>query len=352
MAALSRGLGLALSQRIFSFAPTTASKCCSERPMARVSHAVRRSPIIQAARNLQTSARLQASKRSVPAKPMSTPTAKPKQQVIQENRTPSPANNTVNPAAEAPASASSGPLPTAARIPANASGAVANKLAARGRPTTIYKSASHFWLRFSSVSAAFFCIAYAGVNYYTNVMFPPPGLAWYVPLAYSLVCLFMGLVGYLFLISTARIVSRITAVPTASLPAAYLRPGRAKMSLADEQALRALQASPIALECDVGGALPLLGNRKIVAAPSEVVVPFKWVQAPVSRGVVPPGGVFVGFRRGLLAEGFAPIMIKGKRYKIDVLTGKVFDHGRSPDHLMPYKPDKFSDTWLDRLLKR
>lgn len=335
MAAFSRGLGLAMSQRIFSFAPTIASKsCCSERPMSRVAHAVRCSPIIQAARNLQTSARLQASR--------------PKRQVA---RTDPAAPPTAKNAPAGPFKFSPSP---ASRRPSISPSAVATKLAGLGRPTILYKSASHFWLRFSSVSAAAFCITYAGINYYTNVMYPPPGLSWYVPAAFAFLCFFVGVLGYLFLISTARIVRRITAIPTSSLPQAYLSPGRANMSSAEERSLRALQASPVALECEVGGTLPLLGTRKIVAAPSEVVTAFKWAQAPVSRGSAPTGvgGAFVGVRRGLLAEGFAPILIKGGRYKVDVLTGKVFDHGKSPDLLMSYKPSAFTDTWMDRLLKR
>lgn len=146
---------------------------------------------------------------------------------------------------------------------------------------------------------------------------------------------------------------RITAVPTSSLPPSYLK-GRKKLSETEEKGLNALRASPIALECEVGGSIPLLGHRKFIAAPGRVQLPFKFEQAPVSKNthVKAFGGAAYSLRRGLTSEGFAPIMINDKRCKIDVLGGKVSDGGKMLDILMPYRPDKFSNTWVDRLLKR
>lgn len=345
MAAFSRGLGLGLTQYIFSFAPKTASKTCFERPIGRLSHGIHCSPILQAARNLQTSARLHASKQA--AQPKSKP------------RNPQPAPSKPPARAEpAPSVEKRAPSPLGKKklLAHNADvvSAVAAKLAARGQPTILYQAPSHFWLRVSSLSAATFLISYAGINYYTTIAYPQPGLAWWVPVAFSLVCLVSAALGYLFLFASARIVRRITAVPTASLPASYLKGGK-KMTEAENKALNALQASPIALECDVGGTIPLLGHRKFIAAPSNVLLPFRFVQAPVSRaaeGRPSQAGAISSLRRGLTSEGFSPIMINGKRCKIDVLYGQVFDHGKTLDVLMPYQPGKFSNTWLDRLLKR
>lgn len=356
MAAFSRGIGLgiglSLTQRVvFSMAATTASKAHPERRVAREARVMMRgSPIVQAARNLHTvSARLHASRQAahptakarVP--PSAKPPARPAHALPPAKRPPTP------PAAAAPAAALSHPS------------VVATKLAALGQPTVLYESPSHFWLRFSSLSAAAFLISNAGINYYINVMHPTPGLARWVPLAFAMVCLVSAGFGYLFLFASARIVRRITAVPTASLPASYLKPSSsARLSPTEEKARRALQASPVALECEVGGTLPLLGRKKVVVAPSEVLLPFKFAQAPASRAAGAPGdakrrgagGAFAGLRRGLTSEGFAPIMINGKRCKIDVLHGHVFDHGRALDILMPYRPAKFSNTWLDRVFKR
>lgn len=342
MAAFSRGLGLAMSQRIFTSTPTTASKTCSERPMARVAQAIRRSPIIQAARNLQTSTRLQASNHPRSPKPRTPSTTGPNK----------PARVTLG----SPPAKQTYP-PVSASLPV-ASPAAAAKLAALGRPTILYKSPGHFWLRFSSIAACLTSTLGAGVLYYLNVLYPPQDAPKWIFVSFALICATMIGMGFLFFISTARIVRRITAVPTSSLPEAYIRLDAAstrKMSAAERTALEALQASPIALECEVTGMIPLVGNRRIVAATSEVFVPFKWQHAPVSRGEQLPTGLagwFMSMRRGLLVDGFSPVMIKGQRYKIDVLGGKVFDHGRTPELLLPPRGDKLSDTTMDRILKR
>lgn len=244
-----------------------------------------------------------------------------------------------------------------ARKPLNPSslpGSLVRLIVNRSRPTILYESAPPFWLRFSSVSAAVFCVGVASISYYYNVMHPPPDLVWYVPLAYQFVCILLAMMGWLFLVSTALSVRRITAMPTASLPAAYRTRGPVKMSPAAERAFQALLASPIALQCDVAGSLPLVGARKIIAAPGDVIVPFHWRQMPVAQGGAAAAGqsVYMSFRRGLLAEGFLPIMIKGKRCKVDVLAGTLFDKGRALEYLMPCKPRMFSNSWVDRLLKR
>lgn len=340
MAAFPRGLGLGLTQHIFSFAPKTLSKAF---PLSIITHTARHSPILQAARNLQTCARLQASKNATQPKSKSRalPPAPSKQPIRAERAVPS----------EKKAPALLGKKKIAAQHAALVS-SVAKELAARGKPTILYQSPSHFWLRFSSISAAFFLISYAGINYYMTIWHPQPGQTMFVYYAFAMICFTAAAIGYLFLVSTARIVRRITAVPTTSLPASYLK-GAKNPTATEQEALNALRASPIALECEVGGTLPLLGRRKLVAAPSDVLLPFRFMQAPVSRA--PDGkatGMFDGLRRGLTSEGFSPVMINGKRCKIDVFNGKVLEDGRMLDILMPYRPDKLSNTWLDRLLKR
>ncbi|KAJ4391104.1 hypothetical protein N0V93_004719 [Gnomoniopsis smithogilvyi] len=344
MAAFSRGLGLGLTQHIFSLAPKTAKTTCLEPPLSILSHIVRRSTIPKVARSFQTSARLHASKQATQPKPNPrSHQPAPSKQHTRAEPAPSP-QKTSSPAL--------GKKQVAVQN-AGLVASVANELAARGQPTILYQSPSHFWLRFSSLSAATFLISYAGINYYITIAHPQPGLQWWVPVAFSLVCLISACLGYLFLFSTTRIVRRITAIPTKSLPASYLKGGK-KLTPTEGQALKALRASPIALECEVGGTLPLLGHRKLIAAPSNVELPFRFTQAPVSQASDGKsfGGPLYGLRRGLTSEGFSPIMINGKRCKIDVLSGKVLDGGKVLDVLMPYRPDKFSNTWLDRLLKR
>lgn len=252
----------------------------------------------------------------------------------------------------------------------------------------LYQCPSHFWLYFSSFAAAFFCIAYAVIHYWSIVAYPPEGLAWWIPHGFAVICLFMGLFGVWFLYSSAFIVRRITAVPAGLLPAAQLRaaaarakakgPGRASAaaSASASSAAAQLQAGPVALECEVSSLLPFLPARKIVAAPGEVLLPFKFAGLPMAthagKGVPSPpppprgvigriakpfevlgrgvGGAFHGLRRGLLRQGFAPIKVKGMRYKIDITGGELFEKGKVLDHVVAFRPERFQDTtWQQKM---
>lgn len=191
----------------------------------------------------------------------------------------------------------------------------------------------------------------------------------------------MALFGIWFLYSSAFIVRRITAVPTGLLPAAQLRSAaaqakgkpkgatRAERETAAAAAAAQLQAEcPVMLESEVSSLLPFLQPRKIVARPSEVLLPFKFSSLPMAKeagGVVAPppadgvigriarpfealgrgtSGAFSGLRRGLLREGFAPIKVNGMRYKIDVTGGKLFEQGRVLDHVVAFRPERFHDA--------
>ncbi|KAF3769622.1 hypothetical protein M406DRAFT_221286, partial [Cryphonectria parasitica EP155] len=242
--------------------------------------------------------------------------------------------------------------------------AMANRLAARGKPTVLYQCPSHFWIHVSSLSAAVFCIAYAVFHYWNSVVHPPEGLAWYVPHLFAVICLTMVSAGFWFLYSTAFIVRRITAIPKTAVPASYLRAGPGNtMTPARQALLAALQESPVALECEMSMLVPFLPTKKVIAAPSEVWLPFRFQAMPLAsaapaEAATPQGGggvmsmitrpfkafgrgvngAFLGLRRGLLREGFAPIKVKGTRYKVDITSGNLFDKGRAVDALLPYRP--------------
>lgn len=333
--ALSSGLGLGLAQRFLSSVPRTATHSCAQWPVFRIAQAIRQSPIIQAARNLQTSARLQAAKRAPSAAKAAPPRTKP----------------------------------TAVTPPSspNGSRAMASRLASRGQPTVLYECPSHFWLHVSSVAAATFCIAYATYHYWYGVVHPPPGLAWYVPPMFAVICLFVVCAGFWFLYSTAYIVRKITVIPKMSVPASYLRVGKT-LNASEQASMRALQESPIALDCQVSKMVPFLPAKRVIAAPSEVWRPLRFQDTPLAAGAAqkpprPPkaggvtgmivkpfqvfgkglSGAFQGLRRGLIQDGFVPIKIKGVRYKVDVLGGKLYDQGRAADKLIPLRPEKFKD---------
>lgn len=229
----------------------------------------------------------------------------------------------------------------------------------------LYQCASHFWLYFSSFAAATFCIAYALINYMNVVVRPPEGLAWWIPHGFAVICLFMAGFGLWFLYSSAFIVRRVTAIPPSSLS-----PGQRRAAdLSDNR----LPDNRLLLECQVSSLVPFLPPRKVLARPNEVLVPFLFGGLPMAQapqataprpaiGVVDAiarpfrvvnrqvSGAFAGLRRGLLRQGFAPIKVKGRRYKIDVTGGELFGSGRVLDHIVRYRPHDFKkSTWQEKL---
>lgn len=242
---------------------------------------------------------------------------------------------------------------------------VAERLADRGERTVLYEGPSHFWLRASGLSASVFCMSYVGIQYYSIMVYPPEGLAWWVPHAFVPILLLMGYFGGHFAFSAANIVSSITAVPKALVPRSYLTGGAAKRTKQEERSLAALNASPIALEVSLSQMLPLLPPKKLVVAPEEVLFPFKMQSTPVGRGAVvdveaprrPKGAMdkiaapfeafgkalrrpLNGIVRGLTREGFAKIKIKDRKHRIDVTGGKVLEKGKLLDHLVAYRPER------------
>lgn len=216
-------------------------------------------------------------------------------------------------------------------------------------------------------------MSYVGIQYWSVVAFPPEGLTWWVPHLFVPIILVMGAAGGWFALSTAHIIRSIKAVPKSMLPQSYLKGGKAKKSKEEEKSLVALNASPIALEISLSSVVPFMPAKRIIAAPEEVFLPFKMQSTPLGAGVTAEapapkrtGGVldmlampfdalgravrgpFMGLRRGLLREGFAKVKVKNKAYKIDITGGKVLDQGRILDHVVAFRPDRFSrvpDIW-------
>lgn len=353
MASCSRGYGY--GRDMLLLLPRSASTHSCLQPCAtRILHARR---MIRATRTFETSTYLCAKQKPAPTpvkqKP---PPKKPSPQIL-------PYRPTSKATSPTPATAAAAAKPAAAGL------SVAQRLAQRGERTVLYEAPSHFWLRASGLSASLFCMGYVGVHYWTIVAHPPEGLAWWVPHAFVPILLAMGYFSGHFALSTTNIVSSVAAVPRSSLPRSYLTGGVAKKSPREERSLVALNASPVALEVAVTPLVPLLPPRKIVVAPEEVLLPFKMQSTPVGRAAAGTGapevprrdgdvmsriaapfealgravrGPFSGIVRGLTREGFAKIQIKGEKYKIDVLGGKLLDEGKILDHLVAYRPGRIS----------
>ncbi|KAJ0108598.1 hypothetical protein J7T55_015032 [Diaporthe amygdali] len=349
MASCSRGYGL--GRDILLLLPRSAGSANCFQPCATRIYQARRT--IRSIRTFETSAHLHAKQKHAPSGNKQKPAPKK----------PPPPTLPYQPTKGTPAAAA------AATAKQNAVAlSVAERLAQRGAPTVLYEGPSHFWLRASGLSASVFCMGYVGVHYWSIMVHPPEGLPWWVPHAFVPILMLMGYFGGHFALGAANIVSSIRAVPRDSLPRSYLTGGTAKSrSKAEERSLVALNASPVALEVALSQMLPLLPPKKIVVAPEEVALPFKMQSTPVGRGETAAarasgrsGGVmdkiaapfealgravkgpFSGIVRGLTREGFAKIQVKGDKYKIDVLGGKVLEEGKILDHLVAYRPDRVS----------
>lgn len=353
MASCSRGYGF--GRDMLLLLPRSASSHgCFQPCAARILHARR---ITRTTRTFETSAYLCA-KQKPTASPVKQkpPPKKPSPPTLPYRTQPKPTPPTA-------------PAATAAAKPSAAGLSVAERLAQRGERTILYEGPSHFWLRASGLSASIFCMGYVGIHYWSIMVHPPEGLAWWVPHAFVPILLAMGYFSGHFALSTMNIVSSVTAVPRGLLPRSYLTGGVAKKSKREERSLAALNASPVALEVAVTPLVPLLPPKKIVAAPEEVVLPFKMQSTPVGRAAgagpqVPRRGgdvmdriaapfealgravkgPFKGIARGLTRDGFAKIQVKGEKYKVDITDGKALDEGKILDHLVAYRPDRISSA--------
>ncbi|KAI3399053.1 hypothetical protein diail_7853 [Diaporthe ilicicola] len=353
MASCSRGYGFGRDILLLLPRPSRSQSCfqpCATR-LYNAHH------IIRATRAFETSAHLRAKRKPAPSSVKQKPAPQKPSPPVAPYRQPT-ATTTPAVAAAAAAASSSSSSPGAA--------SVAQRLAKRGEPTVLYESPSHFWLRASGLSASLFCTGYVGVHYWNIMVHPPEGLAWWVPHAFVPILLLMGYFGGHFALGAANIVSSIRALPRETLPRSYLTGGKAKRSKEEERSLVALNASPVALEVSLSQILPLLPPKKIVVAPSEVALPFKMQATPVGKGEiagprVEEGGErgvmdkiaapfealgrvvkapFGGIARGLTQAGFSKIKVKGRKYKIDVLGGKVLENGKILDHLVTYQQNR------------
>lgn len=357
MSAFSRGfIGLGLSQRIFSCAPKTipfANPSFPGRNAASFSQAIRNSPILQCARNLQTSASLRAAKPKVKLT-----SAKPEYKA--PTTTSTTRANPPPPPRVAPSTSSSGGRNAAASI------ATATRLAALGKPTVLYESTSHFWFHFFSLLTSTFCVTYAGVHYYSYVLNPPQACDLWLQWVYGFICVGMLGLAWYFLYGTTRIVRRITAVPRQLVPQKHFHTFKGQSpKQANEVAL--LKQSPVAIEITLSQISSLTSEKKIMAAPSEVWLAVKMQELTAEQEakkeaagpMVEPdpardtfldrfadsvNTMFRGAKRALSKGDFLPIKVHGERYRLDIAPGaKVLDNGKSADALMPTFPDKFND---------
>ncbi|KAI1500440.1 hypothetical protein F5X99DRAFT_385989 [Biscogniauxia marginata] len=234
----------------------------------------------------------------------------------------------------------------------------AQQLAQKPSATTLYEAAPQRSFVFSSYAAALFCMSVGGVNSWINVYNVPDGLPGWVPFAFGAVSFCMAVPATVFALRPAAVVRLIRVLPA--------RP--TKMSSGASKAHSAVP--PVQLEITVRRHIPLPGLplKRIKVEPHEVVMKARMynpqtalsdyekqqakkaeekrrkaereyelnhlMTAPFRHALWAIRTIFVGLRRGLTGEGFAPIWIKGTQYKLPITDGYVLGDGRALDRIV------------------
>ncbi|KAF6834280.1 hypothetical protein CMUS01_06211 [Colletotrichum musicola] len=226
------------------------------------------------------------------------------------------------------------------------------KLAAKGTPTTLYESASHFWMKTSAWAACLMFYGYAGINYYFTILHPPPELATWVGPAWAVICAATAGFGSYFLAAVFGIVRSVRAVPTASI-AKNLLPAAARADL-----------TPVHLEFTVKRLLPGKA-KKIIVAPGRVTLPYsifaaarapavaskqsakslrekkaEWeydknhlMTVPFRHAGQGMKAAWYGIQRALTRSGFVKVKAGDSNLKLDVHSGWALEDGRVLDQL-------------------
>jgi hypothetical protein len=234
-------------------------------------------------------------------------------------------------------------------------------LASRSSPTDLYLAPSHTLYTISAYGSAAFCLAYAGINYYTSILHPPPDLATWVPYAFSGVILLMGGFGGWLLLAPARLVRSIRAVPVKErITWSGGAPGKG------QRVVERLQRPEVKVEVELRKMFPLPGfpARVMTASPSQLslshplyapqpmltssqklaiqrmeaeaaekernksilTLPFRQMSTLLF-------GMFSGMKRVWTRDGFLKLGVKGQSYKLDITGGWALEEGRALDRL-------------------
>ncbi|KAI1492160.1 hypothetical protein F5X96DRAFT_628002 [Biscogniauxia mediterranea] len=229
-------------------------------------------------------------------------------------------------------------------------------LAQKASPTILYEAAPQRGFVFSSYTAALFCMSVGGVNHWINVYNIPPGLPWWVPYGFGVVSFCMAIPATVFALRPAAVVRSVKVLPTRATQGS---------SVANKAHSA---AQPIQLEIMARSHIPLPGLpfKRIVVEPHQVVMKARMynpklsehemkqaekekeerrkaerqydmdhlMTAPFRHAKWAISTIFHGLRRGLTGEGFAPIWVKGIRYKIPISDAYVMDNGRALDRIV------------------
>lgn len=283
-------------------------------------------------------------------------------------------NNAAPRAVGGAAAAPKAPAPRPAGGVANLStSSYALRLAQNKHGATLFEAAPQRIFLASSYAAGFVCIGGAIVNLYYNVYNPPPGLGDWIPYAFSAVAVMLGLLGTNFALMPANVVRLIRVLPSAAVQAAAGKPGAARPGLV---AGSSSVSHKVQLEVLVRRLTPIPGFplKRLVVEPNDIIMKTRlfhpkkaepteiekmrmgreWekrkkeqmqynkdhlMTAPFRDGAWAMGQFFTAIRRGLTGEGFAPVEIKGGKYKLDIVRGYALEDGRALDRIVRIESD-------------
>ena len=236
-----------------------------------------------------------------------------------------------------------------------------------------------------------------GVNAYFNVYNPPAGTSPYVVYCFAAVGFCMAALGTRFALMPAGVVRSISVLPPTSTNAAAATPSLAskvKAALTGTGTAKPTTSPPstsprVQLEIKVRRftPLPFLPLKRLRVSPSDVVMKARLYNAPPAGaaaqktaaerraeearrkaarqyeldhimtapfrdGARAAGTVMAGIRRGITGEGFAPLIVNGVKYKLDITSAYALDEGRALDRVVRIEEDASLHRLASRLFKR
>ena len=245
----------------------------------------------------------------------------------------------------------------------------AQALAQKPHPTLLYQAPSHTIYILASYSGAFFCFSYAAWNLNTTYFHPPEGLAPWVSNSFGGICFLMAAFGGYLLLSPARVINTIKAVPMrggANVKAKDLAV-KSLTNTASKEITSARSTPELQIEIELRKMFPVpfFPARKILARPEQVSLPTKlytiaaegrenvttrlskkdkerWENNIMTRPFQLIGRGFVStfnaMARAWTREGFLKMEVKEAFYKLDVTGGWLLDKGKAIDRLVHTKP--------------
>lgn len=230
---------------------------------------------------------------------------------------------------------------------------------------------------FSSYTAGVTLFGGAAVNSIVNVFNLPEGVPEWVAFPFGFVSVMMAVVGARFAMTPAGVVQTIKVLPAVSSASAGPSKATPKPLPSATSAISPVSPSRAQLEVMVRRTTPVPGLplQRILCEPHEIIMKARMynrppptltpmeqafadqktaaqkqaeieyekthiMTAPFRHGWWALKTFFVSIRQGLTGEGFAPIEVKGVKYKLDITDGYALDEGRALDRIVQIDEDR------------